>query len=232
MLQMNSLSRYIYTLSAVAVIFVFAINSAQSRDQSFQLASSSAEKTETSGKSETTSKPETTAKNESTGKPETPSKPETTGKSEHDQEFNVELVGTPPSDEQSRDVVAVMRKLFVGIAERNLDEIGACLSDEVTTFDARKHDVLYGKTAVLENMKKNLLGTDGNRPVKRLTVYAPFVSVKGDTAMVSFRAVKEIASGKLESWCSDVFERKDGKWLVLQHKTDWKPAKNIASDTK
>jgi Domain of unknown function (DUF4440) len=211
---MNLLSRSTYMLSTLSTIMWFAMGSAQSHDHSFQLASSSTEKTDV------------------TGKIESASKTESAGKTEHNQEFDVELVGTPPADEKSRDVVAVMRKLFVGIAEQNFDEIGACLSDEVTMFDVRKHDVLYGKTQVLEHMKKNLFGTDGNRPVKRLTVYAPFVSVKGDTAMVSFRAVKEVESGKLESWCSDVFERKDGKWLVLQHKTDWKPAKNIAIETK
>jgi hypothetical protein len=217
---MNSLSRATYMLSALSTIIWFAAGSALAHDHSFELASSSTEKSEVSSRAE------------SAGKTETASKTESAGKTGQSQEFDVELVGTPPSDEKSRDVVAVMRKLFVGIAEQNLDEIGACLSDEVTMFDVRKHDVLYGKTQVLEHMKKNLFGTDGNRPVKRLTVYAPFVSVKGDTAMVSFRAVKEIESGKLESWCSDVFERKDGKWLVLQHKTEWKPVKNIALQTK
>jgi hypothetical protein len=81
----------------------------------------------------------------------------------------------------------------------------------------------------MDHIKKNVLGTEANPPVKRIVVYNPFVDVKGDTAMVSFRASKDLSdknSTTLESWCSEVFERKNGQWLVLQLKTNWQVAKS------
>ncbi len=117
-----------------------------------------------------------------------------------------------------------LQKLLHGLEQGNLEVVAACLSDNVTQID-KQSKVMFGKPEVLENVKKNIIGTNNKRPVKRIMVYSPFIRVKGDTAMVSFRATKEMAGpspSKLESWCSEVFERKDGQWLVLQLRTNWK----------
>ena len=144
--------------------------------------------------------------------------------------IDVELVGYKEADKEQGAVIAALQNLLQGLAHRNIDQISACLSDDVTVMDSKTKDFVYGKEAVIQQVKKNMLGTDETQhPVKRLVVYNPFVNVKGDAAMVSFRATKDLAdknSTKLESWCSEVFERKNGKWLVLQLKTDWEPAKS------
>ena len=94
-------------------------------------------------------------------------------------------------------------------------------------FDDRSGKVVSGKEAVLEFIKSKVIGRESTSPVKRIAVYSPFVRIKGETSMVSFRATKEMADdSKLESWCSEVYERKDGQWLVLQFRSNWKPAKS------
>ncbi len=157
---------------------------------------------------------------------------ETTNKSNDDKTagtLEVELVGAHQTDKEETTVIAALQRLLQGLAHRNLDQIGSCLSQDVTTFDSKTKVYVYGKEAVIEHIKKNVLGTEAAPAVKRLVVYDPFVHIKGDTAMVSFRATKDLAdknSTSFESWCSEVFERKDGQWLVLQLKTDWKAAKS------
>jgi len=144
--------------------------------------------------------------------------------------LEVEFVGPslPASDKESADVLSALQKLLSGLGQRDIDQIGACLSQDVTMFDARSHKVVSGKSAVLEHIKSNVIGRESTSPVKRIAVHDPFVRIKGETAMVSFRATKKMADDRnLESWCSEVYERKDGQWLVLQFRSDWQPARTL-----
>lgn len=139
--------------------------------------------------------------------------------------LKVEVVDAPEMDKESNAVLDQLKALLHGLEHGNLDAIAACLSDNVTTLD-EQCKVTYGKTDVMENIKKKVIGTGNEHPIKRLVIYHPFVRIKGDSAMVSFRATKEMGGKnpvELESWCSEVFERKNGNWLVLQLKTNWKP---------
>lgn len=139
--------------------------------------------------------------------------------------LSVELFDSQEGGKDQNEVIAALQKLLKGLADRNVEEVGDCLSGDVTMFDSKTDKYLYGKDAVIEHVRKNVIGTAGQHPVKKISVFHPFVTVRGDTAMVSFRATKELGdpnSTKMESWCSEVFERKNGQWLVLQLKTDWK----------
>lgn len=141
--------------------------------------------------------------------------------------LSVEVVGDSTSEGADKEIIGALKKLLHALEQRDIEQVSACLSADVTTSDSKSAKTLYGREAVLEHVKKNIIGKDGNSVVKRLVVYDPYVRVKGETAMVSFRATKELAadSTKLESWCSEVYERKSGDWLVLRLKTDWKPIK-------
>ncbi len=141
-------------------------------------------------------------------------------------QLQVELVDVDVTDKDGAEVMAALKKLLHALALRDAAQVGSCLSDDVTVFDVRNSRFIYGKDSVLEHVKKNVIGSDGSRPVRRLTVYRPFVSVKGDMAMVSFKATKEMGGEgtiTLESWCSEVYERKNGEWRVLQLNTRWQP---------
>jgi hypothetical protein len=141
----------------------------------------------------------------------------------------IELIGATPSAGAETEVIEALKKLLQGIAHADAEQIASCLSNDVTTFDTHTDKFIHSKEAVLAHVKKNVIGTGGVSPIKRLAVYHPFVSVKGETAMVSFKATKELAdkqSTKLESWCAEIYEKKNGEWLVLQLKTNWEPAKS------
>ncbi len=154
--------------------------------------------------------------------------PDGNGKN-NNEKLEVELRGsaTGGTEKENAQLLEALKNLLKGLADKNLDEIGSCLSDHVTTRDAKSKDYLYGKEAVLAHLKKNVLDAADDKQVKRIVVYNPFVAVKGDTAMVSFRATKEFVKAdakKMESWCSEVFELKNGNWLVLHLKTNWELA--------
>jgi ketosteroid isomerase-like protein len=142
--------------------------------------------------------------------------------------IDIELVGATQTDKDDAAVIAALQKLLQAMAHRNIEHISAALSDDVTTFDAKTKQYLHGKQTVVDHIKKTVIGTQTSHPVKRLIVHNPFVHVKGETAMVSFRATKEMNDANataLESWCSEVFERKNGNWVVLHLNTEWKPLK-------
>ncbi|MBX9689872.1 MAG: DUF4440 domain-containing protein [Candidatus Obscuribacterales bacterium] len=140
--------------------------------------------------------------------------------------LKVEIVTSGTHDKESQEVLDALAKLLEGLEHKDLKEIEACLSEKVTKIDEQSKQVLYGKAEILEDIKKNVLGTASQHKISSLVVYNPFISIKDDTAMVSFRATKEMSGSspsKFESWCSEVFERKNGNWLVLQLRTHWKP---------
>lgn len=140
--------------------------------------------------------------------------------------IKIEIIGETSSDKDSADVLAALHKLLTGVEHENFEQIGACLSPDVVMTDDRKQELVYGKDKVLEKIKGNLTGSKQKSPVKRMVLQHPFVNVKGDTAMVSFQAQKELADGsKFDSLCSEIYERKNGEWLVLKFRSNWKPAK-------
>lgn len=141
--------------------------------------------------------------------------------------LTVEIIGADTKDQEQEQVLSAFKKLMQGLGQRNIETISSCLSSEVIVFDSRSHRLVSGKDAVLDHINKNVLGNDKNAvAVKDFVVFNPFVDIKGDTAMVSFRAVKTMGGEKptkMESWCSEVFERKDKEWKVLYFKSSWKP---------
>jgi hypothetical protein len=140
--------------------------------------------------------------------------------------IEVQVIGAPTGDKDSEAVIAALQKLLHGMEKRDITVISECLSPRVIMIDDRTSNIVFGREPVLEHIKTNVIGSKSSSPVKSITVYNPFVRVKNDTAMVSFRATKTMAdvpSTKLESWCSEVFERQDGNWSVLQFRSKWRP---------
>jgi ketosteroid isomerase-like protein len=133
-------------------------------------------------------------------------------------------------DEQTdanQAVVHSLQNLLQALAAKDLTQIANCLSDQVALFDGATNNVIYGKEAVMNHIKKNVLGTKGDA-TKKIVVNNPYVTIKKDTAMVSFQATKELAGARpetLESWCSEVFERSGDDWKVIYFRSNWKPVR-------
>jgi hypothetical protein len=140
--------------------------------------------------------------------------------------IKIEIVGATGADKESGEVLAALQKLMGGLARSDFDLVGNCLSPDVVVLEERSHELIYGKKAVLDRVRANMLGSKEKSPVKHITIRDPFIDVKGEGAMVSFEASKELQDGrKFESLCSEVYERKDGQWLVLKFRSNWKPSR-------
>lgn len=142
--------------------------------------------------------------------------------------IKVAVIGGFGDNPQTAEVLNELRVLLNALSNRDLAGIGACLSPDITMLDSRTTQLIHGKDAVLAHVKKNVLDpADGTR-IESVTVYDPFVTIDGDKAMVSFRAEKVMAlpkPAKLESYCSEVYERKDGRWQILHMKNIWRPVR-------
>lgn len=142
-----------------------------------------------------------------------------------DKSIHIEVTGELASDKDSKDVIAALHRLLSGIEQRNFDKVSECLSPDVIMIE-KNDELIYGRQSVLDRAKSNILGSKQKSPVKKITVKDPFVCVKGDTASVFFNADKELEDGsKFDSLCNEVYERKDGQWLVLKFQTNWKLVK-------
>lgn len=140
--------------------------------------------------------------------------------------LKIDVIGETSTDKESSEVLAALHKLLTSVEHRDYDAIDKCLSPDVVMIEEGKKEPHFGKQAVLDKIKSNINGSKEKSPVKHMVLTHPFVAVKGDTAMVSFQAKKELADGsKFESLCSEVYERKDGNWLILKFRSNWKPAK-------
>lgn len=140
--------------------------------------------------------------------------------------IKVEIIGGDNQDTENEQVLSAFKKLMLGLGQKDIGAIGECLSPDVILF--YNHDLVYGKQAVLDHISKRVLGKEPAGTVNSITVHHPFIKVKGQTAMVSFRAVKQFTGAKptkMESWCWEVFERKDNQWKVLQFHSNWTPIK-------
>jgi hypothetical protein len=142
--------------------------------------------------------------------------------------LEVQIVDAEQQSADNKPIIEKLQMLLEALASKNETAISNCLSDEVTICDASKKGIVYGKQAVMDHIKKNILGTTNDSGVKKIVVHNPYVSINKDTAMVSFQATKELAGDRpqtLESWCSEVFERNGNDWKVIHFQSNWKPAK-------
>jgi hypothetical protein len=143
--------------------------------------------------------------------------------------MEVQIVQREQQDEANKPIVQSLQVLLEALASKDLKKISDCLSDEVTVCDSAKNGVIYGKDAVMQHIKKNVLGTSADTGAQKIVVHHPYVTIKNDTAMVSFYATKQLAGSRpqtLESWCSEVYERSGKDWKVIYFRSNWKPTKS------
>ena len=127
---------------------------------------------------------------------------------------------------ESEKVIDTLKKIVYAYTEGNFDEFSKYLSDEVTTIDAKSGKVIAGKKAVVADVKARWEVAHGSdKPVLSYTIYHPYAKVTGNTAVVTFRAIKEVGGKKpvkLVSCCTDIFKKEDGIWKKTHYRSDWK----------
>ena len=133
--------------------------------------------------------------------------------------------------EESKVVIDTLMKVSKTYSQGDFDGFGKFLDDDVTVFDDRKKKLIVGKEAVLDYVKKRWKDAHvGPNPVLSYTIEHPYAKVNGDTAVVTFKAIKVIGGtqnpGTYESKSTDIFVKKHGEWKKLHYVSHWKKVKS------
>lgn len=129
--------------------------------------------------------------------------------------------------EESQKVIDTLNHLCKSLSEGDFDTVSQYLSEDVTTVDDKTNKTIFGRDAVLADMKqkyeKSLEATDGGSIT--YTIEQPYAKVTGKYATVTFLARKTL-SGKnpvsYESHSTDVFVKEGDKWKKLHYRGAWK----------
>jgi hypothetical protein len=142
-------------------------------------------------------------------------------------ECKVHCVEPSTACSESEQVVETLKAMLKELLAGDLKAYGAYLDEGCTTFDERTKKLIVGKQAVLEDMKAKIerYGPGGVTPLVSYTNDHPYARVTGDTAVVTFVAMREFAGPhrvKETSHVTDVFVKHDGKWKKLHYRGMWK----------
>lgn len=143
----------------------------------------------------------------------------------------IECIKPHTACKESKVVIDTLMKISKAYSHGDFDAFASYLDDEVTIFDKRKKKVIVGKDAVLADVKRRWQKAHvGPKPVISYTIEHPYAKVMGNTAVVTFKAIKVIGGSKKPktyiSKSTDVFVKKDGQWKKLHYISDWKKAKS------
>lgn len=148
-------------------------------------------------------------------------------------ECKIHLIEGHSACEESKKVVETMRKIFEAYGKEDLPGIGQYIAEDCTGF-GEDHKLIVGRQAVLDHIKCNMdkHQKDSDSPLTSYTIDRPFAQVVGDTATVTFVAYKSYG-GKhprnMISHSTDIFVKKDGKWLASHYVNNWKDTSKIVS---
>lgn len=129
---------------------------------------------------------------------------------------------------EAGEVIDTLKQIAKVYSAGDFSKLSDYLDNDITTFDDKKKKLIVGKKAVMEWVREqwDKSKSEGN-PVESYTIDHPFAQVRGDTAIVTFRAVKRFGGKKpkaFASQCTDIFVKhtpQDG-WKKLHYRTHWK----------
>lgn len=127
---------------------------------------------------------------------------------------------------ESEKVIETLKTLASHYTEGNFEELSKFMDKDVTTFDDKTKKLIVGKDAVMEDIKKRWTAAhDEGRPVLSYTINHPYAKVTGDSAVVTFDAIKQVGGKKPEQYlshCTDVFVKRADGWKKLHYRSSWK----------
>lgn len=129
---------------------------------------------------------------------------------------------------EAGEVIDTLKQIAKVYSAGDFNKLAEYLDNDITTFDDKKKKLIVGKAAVMEWVREqwDKSKSEGN-PVESYTIDHPFAQVRGDTAIVTFRAVKRFGGKKpkaFASQCTDIFVKHspDEGWKKLHYRTHWK----------
>ncbi len=128
---------------------------------------------------------------------------------------------------ESAKVIDTLQELANAVNKHDLTAIAEYLDDSVTTFDEGSKKLVVGKEAVLADLKTKLdrFALTGDNPLLSYTIVHPYAQVSGNTAVVTFTALREFGGTnphKEKCNATDVFVKVGDKWKKLHYRGRWK----------
>jgi len=124
---------------------------------------------------------------------------------------------------ESERVLDTLKLLVRAYIKGDIATYEQYLADGCSTFDESSKKLITGKEAVLADLK-NKFSTRAESPLISFTIDHPYARVTGSTAVVSFRAVKEVGGkhpNKVEASITDIFVKDGDKWKKLHYRGRW-----------
>lgn len=130
---------------------------------------------------------------------------------------------------ESQKVIDTLKLLVHAYSHGDLKTYEEYLDNSCTTFDEGTKKLVVGKQACLEELKAKFArySPTGETPLISITIEQPYAKVTGNTAVVTFRAVREVGGKhpiKEIAEATDVFVKDGDKWKKLHFRGRWKKA--------
>lgn len=156
---------------------------------------------------------------------------ETGGKTNADdilkfKECAVQCVDPHSSCPESEKVIETLENYYKALSKGDYATVAEYMDEGCTTIDEGKHKVVSGRENVIADIKQRLERyKNSDSPLISYTIERPYAHVTGDTAIVTFRAIKEFGGkhpSKFESRCTDIFAKRGDKWIKMHYRCKWK----------
>jgi Calcium/calmodulin dependent protein kinase II association domain len=139
----------------------------------------------------------------------------------------VSTVDPHPACTESSVVIDTVQKFNHSYTHGDLKTCADLIDVGCTTFDDVTKKLIVGKEAVLNHMKEKWAAhsPSSNAPLNSFIITAPYAEVTGETATVTYVAVKKYGGeypAKFESHITTIYVKKDGHWLMSHYKSNWK----------
>lgn len=126
-------------------------------------------------------------------------------------------------------VLETVKKLSKERCEGNQDLLPAFINDDCTVVDDSGR-LSVGKKAVIDHFNTDFkhVTANGRSRISELGIFDPFVKVRGNSAVVTYKAVRTVAGEKPhkeEAMMTEVFEKKADQWLLVHSRGKWSPQK-------
>lgn len=124
------------------------------------------------------------------------------------------------------NVLETVKKLAKGRCEGNRDVLLSMINDECTIVDDASGRLSVGKKAVVDGFNEDFdqVTSKGRSRISDLKILDPFVKVRGNNAVVTYKAVRTLTGSKPhkeEAFMTEVFEKNAGKWLLVHSRGKW-----------
>ncbi len=127
-------------------------------------------------------------------------------------------------------VLRLVKALAETYSKGDLERMSSYFADDVAFFDEEANKTLTGKEAVLKRLQADFKkDTGGGKTIILYTIDSPYIKVLGNTAVVTYRAVKSVQGSKLQkhqAFVTEMFVKDGERWKLAHLRGKWSTQAN------